>query len=85
MMSKVTTAKRELAEKIVSNIGAVVSRKQILAFVKADGGSVADVRWIFNTKKFRAGRGLYDLTSLNGVDESATPAPVSLDPFGRSA
>jgi len=78
-MTKVSTEKKELAEKIVQALGPIVTRKQVLAFVKSNGGAVADVRFIFNNKNFRAGRGQYDLSSLNGVEATNTSvvgAPV---------
>lgn len=72
-MTKVSVAKRDLAAKIAENLGNIVTRKQVLGFVKSNGGSIADVRWIFNNKLFRAGRGQYDLSKLNSVEtESET-------------
>lgn len=75
-MTKVNAEKRALAERMASELGNIVTRKQVLAFVKANGGTIADVRWIFNTKKFRAGRGQYDLGQLNAVDAEPTEAPA---------
>lgn len=66
-MTKVSDAKKALLVEIVQNLGNIVTRKQVLTFVKSKGGSVADVRWIFNNKSARAGRGQYDLSALNGT------------------
>lgn len=72
-MTKVSDAKKALLAEIVQNLGNVVTRKQVLTFVKARGGSVADVRWIFNSKNARAGRGQYDLNALvNGTTVANT-------------
>ena len=73
-MTKVSDAKKALLAEIVQNLGNVVTRKQILGFVKGRGGSVADVRWIFNTKNVRAGRGQYDLSTLMSPTHAATSA-----------
>jgi len=81
-MTKVSDAKKALLAEIMQNMGNMVTRKQVLAFVKSKGGSVADVRWIFNTKSARAGRGQYDLNALfSGAssstgDAASTPATV---------
>lgn len=77
-MTKVSSEKRALAERVAQELGNIVTRKQVLGFVKANGGSIADVRWIFNTKKFRAGRGQYDLSQLNTVEVEEAGAQVGV-------
>jgi hypothetical protein len=77
---KLNDKKRDIVSAIVENFGSVVTRKQVLAYVKANGRSIADVRFIFNTKSLRAGRGQYDLSSLltNGVDKTAKTENTSV-------
>ena len=75
---KLNEKKREIVESLNDAFGAIVSRKQTLAFIKSRGGTIADVRFIFNTKSLRAGRGQYDLSSLlsNGVDNTVETETV---------
>ncbi len=69
-MNKLSNAKQALLEELKERVGVVVSRQQVLSYIKARGGSIADVRFIFNNKVFRAGRGQYDLTAGAAVVES---------------
>lgn len=69
--------KKAILDLLVENFGAVFTRKQALALIKSNGGTIADVRFIFNNKAFRAGRGQYDVSSLISVD---TPAETSEAP-----
>jgi hypothetical protein len=64
--------RQALVQSIVEAHGLVVTRKQILAHATAAGKGTADVRWLFNNKLFRAGRGQYTLAPL--VDSSAVNA-----------
>jgi len=77
-MTKVSDTKKAFLNEIVQNVGTVVTRKQVLGFVKSRGGTIADVRWIFNSKSARAGRGQYDLTSLvNGTASASSESEAS--------
>jgi hypothetical protein len=58
---------------LVEKHGVIVTRKQVLAFAASVGKTNADVRFLFNNKMFRAGRGQYTLQPLL-VDDSATSA-----------
>jgi pyruvate/2-oxoglutarate dehydrogenase complex dihydrolipoamide acyltransferase (E2) component len=82
-MTKVSDAKKALLGEIVQNVGTVVTRKQVLAFVKTKGGSIADVRWIFNNKLVRAGRGQYDLSKL--ANSNATDSTEETEPATATA
>lgn len=63
-MNKVSNDKKQLLQKMVESIGPIFTRKQALSFVTSNGGTVADIRWVFNNKAFRAGRGQYDVSSM---------------------
>lgn len=63
-MNKVSNDKKMLLQKMVESVGPIFTRKQALSFVKSNGGSIADIRWVLNNKQFRAGRGQYDVSSM---------------------
>lgn len=73
--------RQALVQGIVAAHGLVVTRKQILAQATAMNKSVADVRWLFNNKIFRAGRGQYTLAPLvddnSAVNAAQTEASVA--------
>jgi len=57
-----TPADRQaLVLSIIEKHGLVVTRKQVLAVAQSMGKTNADVRFLFNNKAFRAGRGQYTL------------------------
>jgi len=67
-----TIARKEVLQLLVNAYGPVFSRKQALALVKSKGGNIADVRFIFNNKALRAGRGNYDVSSIVAPDAQAS-------------
>ncbi len=69
--------RQALVQSIVAAHGLVVTRKQILAHATAQGKGTADVRWLFNNKLFRAGRGQYTLAPL--VDDSSAVNAVQTE------
>lgn len=69
--------RQALVTQLVENLGTIVTRKQVLAFVGTIGKSNADVRWLFNNKIFRAGRGQYTLAPLLASTDSAVASPVA--------
>lgn len=64
MAVRLTDAKKNLVEALAKSLGPVVTRKQVLDYTKSVGLDITAVRWLFNNKAFRAGRGQYDLSSL---------------------
>lgn len=67
---KLNDKKRALVEQLVDKFGNLVTRKQVLSYVKSTGLTIQDVRFIFNTRSLRAGRATYDLSSLVDGSES---------------
>lgn len=71
------SARQDLVRQLVENLGTTVTRKQVLSFVGTLGKTNADVRWLFNNKMFRAGRGQYTLQPLLASSDSAVASPVA--------
>lgn len=56
--------RQTLIQGLIEKHGLVVTRKQVIAFAQSVGKTNADVRFLFNNKMFRAGRGQYTLQPL---------------------
>lgn len=57
-------ARRQLIVELVTQLGPVVTRKQVVSFVQSTGRTHNDVTWLLNDKQFRASRGQYTLQPL---------------------
>lgn len=57
-------ARRQLVVELVTRMGPIVTRKQILSFVQETGRTHNDVTWLLNDRQFRASRGQYTLQPL---------------------
>lgn len=69
--------RQALVSGLIEKHGVIVTRKQVIAFATSVGKSNADVRFIFNNKMFRAGRGQYTLQPLvldNGAVSASSVA-----------
>jgi hypothetical protein len=71
---KLTDDKKALVAELVAKFGNVITRSQLLEHMRTKGLDFRGSRlpkgsdfpfWITNTKSLRAGRGQYDLSSLN--------------------
>lgn len=64
---------------LIEKHGVVVTRKQVIAFAQSMGKTNADVRFLFNNRLFRAGRGQYTLQPLvlAGATSSAVEGAVN--------
>lgn len=65
--------RQDLVAGLVEKHGVIVTRKQVIAYAQSINLSNAEVRFLFNNKMFRAGRGQYTLAPLV-VDNSAAAA-----------
>lgn len=65
--------RQALVQGLIEKHGTVVTRKQVLAFAQSIGKTNADVRFLFNNRLFRAGRGQYTLQPLM-VDSTGAAA-----------
>lgn len=77
---KLNDEKKTLVADLKAKYGNVVTRKQILEFVKGQGASFTGARvpsgtdfphWITNSKKIRVGRGAYNLDLLESVTDTS--------------
>lgn len=64
--------RQSLVREFVENIGVVVTRKQVIAFLDSTGRSKDDAQWLFNNRRFRAARGSYTLQPLLADGDTAT-------------
>ena len=77
-MKKLTPKKKAITEELIGRFGTVVTRKQIISYVREligpDGGdpnfSKLLPRWICNTKKFRVSRGVYNLQRVLDLEKT---------------
>jgi len=90
---KLNDEKRTLVTNLRTRFGNVVTRKQILEFVKSQGANFAGARvpsgtefphWITNNKGIRVGRGAYNLdllesTSVADTDTDNTSATAEVN------
>jgi hypothetical protein len=70
--------RQALVTGLVEKHGVIVTRKQVLAFAASIGKSNADVRFLFNNKMFRAGRGQYTLQPLLADDSTVDTGAASV-------
>lgn len=60
---KLNDTKRETIRDLYATFGGLVTRKQVLEFIKSRGGTIADVRFVFN-KRLRVNRASYNIAPL---------------------
>jgi len=56
--------RQALVTELVGAYGAIVTRPQVLQFLKATNRTVNSVSWLLNGTVYRAGRGQYSLNTL---------------------
>ena len=65
-------ARRQLIVELVTQLGPVVTRKQVVSFIQATGRTRNDVSWLLNDRQYRASRGQYTLQPLLVETTTAT-------------
>lgn len=58
------SVRQALVVDLFENLGVVVTRKQVIAYLSSTGRSEDDVHWLFNNRRFRVARGSYTLQPL---------------------
>lgn len=71
--------RQQLVTELVTQLGPVVTRKQVLAFCESTGRVLNDVTWLLNNKTFRASRGQYTLQPLLAETVSASDNLLQAD------
>lgn len=69
--------RQALVSGLIEKHGLIVTRKQVIAFATSVGKTNADVRFLFNNKMFRAGRGQYTLQPLVLDNSAASVSSVA--------
>lgn len=76
-MKKLTPKKKAITEELIGRFGTIVTRKQIISYVRELIGPDEDPnfskvlpRWICNTKKFRVSRGVYNLQRVLDLEKT---------------
>jgi len=69
--------RQDLVSGLIEKHGVIVTRKQVIAHAQSVGLSNAEVRFLFNNKMFRAGRGQYTLAPLVLDNGAATASNVA--------
>lgn len=67
-------ARQALAIELIEAFGPIVTRKDVLARLHATGRDRNCVSWLFNDRKFRAGRGQYTLQPVMLDSASSSPS-----------
>ena len=80
---KLTPEKKAVVDDLRERFGSKPTRKQIKTYVKeVDPGADPEYssklpRWLLNNKKFRYGRGVYDLDLVEGLSDPAVAVNVA--------